>query len=90
MRNAGVGVQVFHAVQRTRRFPGNSVPEREGSRGRIPATLVQQLAVPAPGRMQSMGAPDLGAAVIRETLRRAGLSADRVQALVMATSSRRK
>lgn len=35
------------------------------------------------GSLKEVPAPDLGAAVIRETLKRSGLSADKVQALVM-------
>jgi acetyl-CoA C-acetyltransferase len=35
------------------------------------------------GSLKDMPAPDLGAAVIRETLKRSGLSADKVQTLVM-------
>jgi acetyl-CoA C-acetyltransferase len=35
------------------------------------------------GSLKEVPAPDLGAAVIRETLRRSGLSADKVQTLVM-------
>lgn len=35
------------------------------------------------GSLKDMPAPDLGATVIRETLKRSGLSADKVQTLVM-------
>lgn len=35
------------------------------------------------GSLKDVAAPDLGAVVIRETLKRAGLSADKVQSLIM-------
>jgi acetyl-CoA acetyltransferase len=42
------------------------------------------------GSLKEVPAPDLGAAVIRETLKRSGLSADKVQTLVMGNRDRKK
>ena len=37
------------------------------------------------GSLKEVAAPDLGAVAIRETLKRSGLQADKIESLVMAT-----